>query len=196
MTPARPVTERPRIRFKDRESWRRWLISNHAASPGIWLQFAKKASGIASVTYFEAVETALCFGWIDGQIRKLDADYYLQSFTPRTARSMWSKVNRAKALKLIAQKAMEPAGLAAIAQAKANGRWAAAYEAPSKASVPCELKSALADNPAAAKFFRTLDSRNRYAIIFRIQTAEKSATRVARARKFAAMLARNEKIYA
>lgn len=138
---------------------------------------------------------ALCYGWIDGQARKLDDDYYQQLFTSRTRTSIWSQVNRAKASNLIEQKQMQPAGLVAIAQAKANGRWAAAYDGQSKAIVPDELTAALKGNAAAARFFRSLNSRNRYAMTFRIQTAKKPETRLAWARKFVEMLERGEKIH-
>lgn len=186
--------ERPQLRFCSPNEWWQWLEANGATTDGIWLQFAKKASGIASVTYAEALEAALCFGWIDGQRRALDGQYFLQLFMPRTRTSIWSLVNREAARKLIAQKRMQPAGSAAIEQAKLNGRWERAYGAETVSELPPELKEALAENRAGAKFFETLDRRNRYACVFRVQTAIKPETRRARARKFVEMFARGEKI--
>jgi uncharacterized protein YdeI (YjbR/CyaY-like superfamily) len=185
----------PVIAFASEKDWDAWLSKEGASSNGIWLKFAKKASGVDSVTYAEAVETALCYGWIDGQTKRLDDDYYLQRFTPRRARSKWSKINRSKAEKLIESGAMKPSGLVEVERAKANGRWAAAYDAPSTATVPQDLRAALEQNKGAEQFFAGLNSTNRYAILHRIQDAKRAETRARRIEKFVAMLERQEKIY-
>lgn len=177
------------------EEWTDWLASHHANSSGVWLQLARKASSIASVTYEEALEVALCYGWIDGQKKGFDAESWLQKFTPRGARSIWSKVNTEKAQQLIENGRMKPAGLRAVEMAKQDGRWAAAYDPQSTAAVPDDLQSELDRNPEAKAFFATLDSRNRYAILFRIQSAKKPDTRAKRIDKFVAMLANKEKLY-
>jgi uncharacterized protein YdeI (YjbR/CyaY-like superfamily) len=181
--------------FKSKEDWQKWLAKNHGEPAGIWLQLAKKASGLASVTYHEALEIALCFGWIDGQKKPLDEKFWLQKFTPRRSRSGWSKVNRAKALLLVEQGFMQPAGLREIERAKADGRWEAAYDSAKTAVVPADLKKALAKSAEAKGFFATLDSANRYAILYRIQTAKKAETRLARIEQYVAMLARQEKLH-
>jgi uncharacterized protein YdeI (YjbR/CyaY-like superfamily) len=190
-----PSNALPQLTFKTQKAWHRWLAKHHTDTPGIRLQLAKKDSGIPSVTYAEAVETALCFGWIDGQAQRLDDEYFLQRFTPRKRNSIWSQVNRAKALDLIDRGLMQPAGLAAIEQAKANGRWDTAYAGPRAAEVPEDLQAALKARPKAAAFFATLKGQNRYAILFRLQTAKKLETRAARLRKFVEMLERGETIY-
>lgn len=181
--------------FKDQEAWLAWLEKNHARSQGIWLRIAKKGSGLRSISYAEALEAALCFGWIDGQKRPNDQRTWLQRFVPRSDKSIWSKINREKALRLMKQKLMRPAGLAAIERAKANGRWDAAYDSPSAAEVPEDFAAALAANPRAQDFFQTLDRANRYAVLFRIQTAKKAETRVRKIKELLAMLQRNEKIH-
>lgn len=178
--------------FETQAAWRDWLHEHHATSAGVWLQFAKQASGIASVTYAEALDSALCYGWIDGQKQKGDDDYYLQRFTPRRPNSIWSEINCAKALALTERGLMQPAGLAVIEHAKANGRWEAAYGRQSHAATLPELEAALSEHPKAAAFFKTLSSQNRYAILFRLQTAKKPETRAARLEKFVAMLERGE----
>jgi uncharacterized protein YdeI (YjbR/CyaY-like superfamily) len=177
------------------KSWESWLKKYHATSSGIRLKIAKKDSGIASTTYAEAVEAALCQGWIDGQRNALDAQFFLQKFTPRRARSIWSKINCDKAMALIASGKMQPAGLAEVERAKADGRWDAAYDAQSKMTVPGDLAALLAKKPKAKAFFESLDSRNRFAILFRLQTAKKAETRERRLALFFAMLQRAEKIY-
>jgi uncharacterized protein YdeI (YjbR/CyaY-like superfamily) len=187
--------QQPRLTFRKQAEWDKWLRKHHATSPGIWVQFAKQSAEIPTITHAEALETALCHGWIDGQARKLDDDYWLQKFCPRKANGIWSQINRAKALKLIEEGRMRPAGLAAIEHAKSNGRWEAAYEPPRTATVPDDLRVALDENPKAAAFFKTLNSQNRYAILFRVQTAKKAETRIARIRKFVQMLERHEKIH-
>jgi uncharacterized protein YdeI (YjbR/CyaY-like superfamily) len=182
-------------RFATPADWRAWLERHHAASPGIWLQFARKTSGVASVNHAEALETALCFGWIDGQAKGVDATHWLQKFTPRKPNSLWSQINRRKALELIERGLMRPAGLAAIERAKANGRWEAAYHSPRNSAIPPDLQEELGRSPKAAKFFASLDSRNRYAILFRLQTAKTPETRRARLEKFVAMLKRRETLH-
>jgi uncharacterized protein YdeI (YjbR/CyaY-like superfamily) len=179
----------------DAAAWTRWLRRHHESAAGIWLRIAKKGSGIASIDHPQALEEALCHGWIDGQRKSDDAQYFLQRFTPRTPRSMWSQINRDKACKLIDDGRMQPAGLAEVARAKADGRWDAAYEGASVATVPPDLQAALDANRKAAKFFATLDARNRYAVLFRTQGAKKPETRARRIEKFVEMLARGEKIH-
>lgn len=173
----------------------RWYKKHHASHAGVWLRIAKKASGIASVDHPEALEIALCFGWIDGQRKSQDAQFFLQRFTPRTARSIWSKINRDKALKLIDEGRMQPGGLAEVERARADGRWDAAYDAASVATVPPDLQAALDANRKAKAFFATLDARNRYAVLFRTQGAKKPETRARRIAQFVEMLAKGEKIH-
>lgn len=175
--------------------WENWLTLHHQKSQGVWLRIAKKSAEQASVSYAEALETALCFGWIDGQKKALDEHYWLQCFTPRRPRSIWSKTNCKKALALIEQGRMQPAGLKEIAQAKEDGRWANAYDSASTMSMPEDLALALDAEPAAAAFFATLDSANRYAVLWRVQTAKKAETRAKRIRQYVDMLARKEKIH-
>jgi uncharacterized protein YdeI (YjbR/CyaY-like superfamily) len=181
--------------FATADAFEAWLAEHHATSDGIWIKFAKKASGIPTVVYAEAVHASLRYGWIDGQVKRVDDDHYVQRFTPRRARSRWSKINCAKAEALIASGAMEPAGLAEVERAKADGRWEAAYDAPSTATVPEDLRAALDTDPKASAFFETIDSNNRYAILHRLQDAKKPETRVARIEKFVAMLSRGETIH-
>ena len=188
------MSEEP-LAFASAEAFEAWLAKHHATSDGLWVKFAKKASGISTVVYAEAVEASLRHGWIDGQVRRLDDDHYVQRFTPRRARSRWSKINRAKAEALIAGGAMEPAGLAEVERARADGRWDAAYDAPSTATVPDDLRAALDADRAAAELFEALDSNTRYAIRHRIQDAKKPETRARRIEKFVAMLSRGETIH-
>jgi uncharacterized protein YdeI (YjbR/CyaY-like superfamily) len=189
------LSEIPVIMFKHQKDWADWLDKNHSASAGLWLRLAKKASGLESVTYDEALEVALCYGWIDGQKKSFDDSSWLQKFTPRGARSIWSKINREKAEKLIESGQMQPAGLQAVESARQAGRWAAAYASQSEATVPLDFQAGLNANARAAAFFATLDSRNRYAILFRIQTAKKPETRARRIEQFIKMLEQNEKVY-
>jgi uncharacterized protein YdeI (YjbR/CyaY-like superfamily) len=172
-----------------------WLEESHAASDGVWLKIAKKGSGVESVTYAEALELALCFGWIDSQKRGFDEKHFLQRFTPRRPRGKWSRINRDKAEELIAAGAMRPAGMAEVEAAKADGRWEAAYEGQRNATVPEDLQRELDRNRAAHEFFAALDSANRYAIVYRLNDAKKPETRERRLRKFIAMLERGEKIH-
>jgi uncharacterized protein YdeI (YjbR/CyaY-like superfamily) len=172
-----------------------WLETNHAASEGVWLKIAKKGAPVPSVTYAEALELALCFGWIDSQKRGHDEQHFLQRFTPRRPRGRWSKINREKAEMLIAAGRMRPTGLVEVDAAKADGRWDAAYEGQRTAEVPADLQRELDANPAAREFFADLDSANRYAIVYRLNDAKKPETRERRLRKFLAMLERGEKIH-
>jgi uncharacterized protein YdeI (YjbR/CyaY-like superfamily) len=191
---AKP-TEMPVVSFADAEEWSAWLASRHRSSRGVWLKIAKKASNTTSITYAEALEVALAWGWIDGQKGKFDEGWWLQKFTPRGSRSMWSKINREKAIALIAAGKMRASGLAEVERAKKDGRWDRAYESQSRASVPEDLEKALARNPRAKKFFATLDSRNRYAVLFRVQHAKKAETRARRIAQFVEMLAKGEKLH-
>jgi len=182
--------------FATPEEWEAWLRAHHqTVTAGVWIKFARKGSGIPTVTYRDALRVALRFGWIDGQARSHDESWYLQRFTPRRARSIWSKRNRDFATALIEAGEMEPAGLREVERAKADGRWDAAYDAPSTATVPDDLQAALDANPAATEFFAGLDRQNRYAILHRVQTAKRPETRARRIEKFVAMLAAGEKIY-
>jgi uncharacterized protein YdeI (YjbR/CyaY-like superfamily) len=183
---------RPIELFRDRTSWEGWLDENHAASQGVWLRLAKKSSKSTSVSYAEAVEVALCYGWIDGQSKGEDEDYSLQKFTPRAKRSRWSKINRERALDLIQAGRMRPPGLEEIERAQQDGRWDAAYDSPRTMKVPPDLQVALEDDPQAKAAFESLDSRNRYAILFRLQTAKKPETRARRIKQFIGMLTREE----
>ena len=185
----------PIMPFASREAWEAWLEEQHATSDGLWLKLAKKGSGIETVTFAEALDVALCYGWIDSQADKFDGDYWLQRFTPRKPRSKWSQVNREKVAKLIEAGRMKPAGLREVERAKADGRWDAAYEPPSTATVPDDLRAELEKNVAAREFFETLDRTNRYAILYRIQDAKKPETRARRIAKYVEMLAEGKKLY-
>jgi uncharacterized protein YdeI (YjbR/CyaY-like superfamily) len=185
----------PIISFASRDGWEAWLDEHHADSDGLWLKIAKKGSGIESVTQPEALEVALCYGWIDSQAKTFDGDYWLQRFTPRSPRSKWSRVNRQKVEKLIEAGRMKPAGLREVERARSDGRWEAAYEAQSRATVPDDLRRDLEKSKVAREFFDTLDSRNRYAILHRIQDAKKPQTRARRIEKYVAMLNEEKKIY-
>lgn len=180
------------ISFPTGAAWGKWLDRNHATSTGVWILFAKKGAGIPSVSYAEALDIALCHGWIDSQKQANDATTFLQKFTPRGPRSIWSRINRDKAIALTERGEMKPAGAAEIDRARKDGRWDAAYEPQARAVVPPDLQAALDRNRRAAKFFSTLTSQNRYAILFRIQTARRPETRAKRIGEFVAMLARHE----
>jgi uncharacterized protein YdeI (YjbR/CyaY-like superfamily) len=195
-TPRRTSSAQiPVVSFASAEAWSEWLAANHAVSPGIWLKLPKKGSAASSPTYSEAVDVAVCWGWIDGQKQKHDSGAWLQRFTPRGARSLWSSLNRDRAKRLMQAGRMKPAGLAEVERAKRDGRWRAAYAPPSRSAVPEDLAAALAANPRAAAFFATLNAANRYAILFRTETAKKPETRAARIARFVAMLARHEKLH-
>jgi uncharacterized protein YdeI (YjbR/CyaY-like superfamily) len=185
----------PVLLFASPEQLEGWLEEHHAKSEGIWLKIAKKGSGIDSVSYAEALESALCFGWIDSQKRGFDEKHFLQRFTPRRPGGKWSRINREKAEGLIASGAMRPAGLTEVDAAKADGRWDAAYAGQRTAEVPDDLRRELGRNQAARDFFAKLDSANRYAILYRLEDAKKPETRRRRLRKFVAMLERGEKIH-
>jgi uncharacterized protein YdeI (YjbR/CyaY-like superfamily) len=185
----------PVLPFASPETFREWLQEHHATSKGIWLKIAKKGSGTTSVTYPEALEEALCHGWIDGQKGALDEVFFLQRFTPRGPRSKWSKINVEKAEALIKARRMRAAGLAEVEKAKADGRWEAAYDPQSQATVPEDLQEALDKNPKAAAFFATLTGANRYAVLYRIHEAKKPETRAKRIEKFVAMLERHETVH-
>jgi len=185
----------PVLLFATQAEWRKWLEKNHAQPRGVWLKHAKKASGKISVSYLEALEEALCYGWIDSQKQTYDEDYYLQKFTPRGHKSVWSKINVAKAGALIQSGKMRPAGLAAINAAKQDGRWDTAYDSPSSSKVPEDFLAELNKNPKAKQFFGSLNKANTYAFSWRIQTAKKPDTRRARIEKFIEMLSRGEKLH-
>ena len=189
------ATEIPVVSFADAGKWSAWLASRHASSRGVWLKIAKKSSGTASVAYAEALEVALIWGWIDGQKAAFDGSWWLQKFTPRGTRSIWSKINRDKAIALMAAGRMTSSGLAEVERAKNDGRWGRAYESQKSASVPEDLAMALADNPPAQKFFAMLEAHNRYAILWRVQNAKRPETRALRIARFVEMLARGEKVH-
>jgi uncharacterized protein YdeI (YjbR/CyaY-like superfamily) len=184
-----PRDDLPILEFPDRTAWHTWLESMHDASPGVWIKIAKKASGIPTVTHAEALEDALCYGWIDGQRAPHDDTHFLQRFTPRRPRSKWSEINRDKAITLIENGRMKPAGLAQIEAAKADGRWEAAYAPQSSQAIPDDFQRALDENPAANEFFKTLTGVRRFAFLYRIGDAKRPETRARRIREYVAMLA-------
>ncbi len=181
--------------FETQQDWEAWLKEHHADIKGIWLKIAKKEARTPSVSYAEALDSAICYGWIDGQKASFDDKHWLQKFTPRRTRSIWSKVNCDKATALIAEGRMQPAGLRQVELAKSDGRWDTAYESQSKITVPDDFQSELDKNQKAKDFFNTLNSVNRYAILFRIQTAKRTETRSARIQKFIEMLAQHQKLH-
>jgi uncharacterized protein YdeI (YjbR/CyaY-like superfamily) len=181
--------------FATLADWAEWLDEHHASVDALWLKFAKKESGIASITYAEALDMALCYGWIDGQAKGIDEIHWLQRFGVRRPRSKWSKRNRRKAEELIKSGRMKPAGVREVKAAKADGRWDAAYDSPRTATVPPDLQAELDANPDAKAFFATLDGTNRYAILYRIQEAKKPETRARRIAQFVAMLLEKKTIH-
>ncbi len=181
--------------FTTQSAWAAWLEKNHRKSPGLWLRLAKKGSDLQSVNYAEALEVALCYGWIDGQKRGKSEDAWLQRFLPRSTKSIWSKINRDKVVALIASARMKGAGLEAVEAAKRDGRWDAAYDSPKGATVPADFQAALNVSPRALEFFQALDGANRYAVLFRIQTVKKAETRARKIREFIEMLERHERIH-
>ncbi|HEX3317202.1 MAG TPA: YdeI/OmpD-associated family protein [Solirubrobacteraceae bacterium] len=189
------MADAPRLAFDSPEAWREWLAEHHDAPEGVWLKIAKKASGVRTVTAPEALDVALCFGWIDGQRRALDDTHFLQRYTPRRPRSKWSQINRDKAERLIEAGEMQTPGLAEVERARADGRWDAAYEPQSRATIPEDLQAALDGTPAAAERFASLSSQNRYAILFRLRDAKRPETRARRLERFVAMLERGETPY-
>ena len=185
----------PILGFADTAAFERWIEAQPADAPGLWVKFSKAGSGVASVTKSEAIDVALCHGWIDGQLDKYDDDFWLIRFTPRKPRSKWSRKNRDRAVELIAAGRVRPPGLAQIEAAKADGRWDSAYAPASTAEVPPDLAAALAANPEAAAFFATLTGANRYAILYRIGAVKKPETRARKIAQFVDMLARGETIH-
>jgi uncharacterized protein YdeI (YjbR/CyaY-like superfamily) len=185
----------PMLAFPSAAEWEGWLEDNHAASEGVWLKIAKKDTGIESVRYPEVLESALCFGWIDGRREALDERYFVQRFTPRRERSRWSRINRDTAERLIAEGRMRPPGLGEVERAKADGRWEAAYAGQRSSTVPADLQRELDARPRAKAFFAELNSQNRYAILYRLQDAKKPETRARRLAKFVAMLEAGETIH-
>jgi uncharacterized protein YdeI (YjbR/CyaY-like superfamily) len=185
-----PKPELEILQCSSDHDWESWLASNHAGSPGAWLKIAKRGSGRVTVSYAQALEIAICFGWIDGQKRPFDESFWLQRFTPRGARSKWSQVNRQKATDLIAAGRMREAGHAQLQTAKADGRWDAAYEPQSRATVPDDLKLALDANPAAREFFATLTGVRRYAFLYRLQNVKTPAARARRIAAYVELLGR------
>lgn len=189
------MADRAPLQLKDAAAWEAWLEANAARSPGVWLAISKQGSARASPTYAEALDAALCYGWIDGQKAPLDADFYLQRFTPRGPRSMWSKRNREHVSRLAAAGRMRASGHAEVERAKGDGRWDAAYAGQATAEVPDDLRAALARVPGAAALFAELDSANRYAILFRIGAVKRPETRVRKIDEYVAMLARGETLH-
>jgi uncharacterized protein YdeI (YjbR/CyaY-like superfamily) len=181
--------------FKTARAFETWLKKHHADSDGLWLRIAKKGADAPSVTYAEAVEIALCWGWIDGQKKGLDDQHFLQRFTPRRARSIWSKINVDKVAALVEAGRMQPAGQAQVDAAKADGRWAKAYDGARTSRVPDDLQAALDANDAARAFFATINAGNRYAVLWRVQTAVKPETRARRIAQLVDMLARGEVVH-
>ncbi|MGW1024503.1 YdeI/OmpD-associated family protein [Streptomyces sp. NPDC002577] len=199
MTPtehAGPGTRpEPTHRFADPKAWTAWLEEHHDRSTGVWLRIAKKGTGETTVTTAEALDAALCFGWIDGQRKREDDTYFLQRYCPRRPSSTWSQINREKLRVLTEQGLMRPAGLRDVERAKADGRWDAAYAGQATATVPEDLQAALDADPVAAGFYAGLDSRNRYALYHRLQTARRPETRVRRLTQFMEMLREGRKFY-
>src|SRR5262245_29829564 len=185
----------PVLLFDDKAQWADWLEQNHTSARGVWVRIAKAGSKLRSVAHADVLDVALCYGWIDGQGRSYDSDSWLLKFTPRGKKSVWSKRNQELVARLTASGEMRPAGLAAVEAAKADGRWDRAYDSPSNATVPDDLQAALDANPEAKAFFATLNSANRYAILYRIQNAVKAETRARRIAQFVAMLEKHETLH-
>jgi uncharacterized protein YdeI (YjbR/CyaY-like superfamily) len=189
------MTDLPVMAFASAADWEQFLSRQPRSSNGIWLKLAKKGSGIASVSRQEAIDGALCYGWIDGQLQKFDERCWLVRFTPRSARSKWSSINQTRVLALIDMGRMKPAGLEEVKRAKADGRWEAAYPPQSRAGIPADLQLALDANPKAKRLFSKLDSANRYAILYRVHHATKHAARATKIEQYVQMLARGETIH-
>ncbi|HXB14979.1 MAG TPA: YdeI/OmpD-associated family protein [Solirubrobacteraceae bacterium] len=185
----------PILSFASEAEWRAWLGENHASAAGLWISIAKKGSGIGSVRYPEVLEHAICFGWIDGRRERLDDERFLQRFTPRRARSPWSKINREKAERLAQDGLMEPAGLEEVRRAKDDGRWERAYASQRTAAVPEDLQRALDARPVAAAAFSGLSSQNRYAILYRLDQARRPETRARRLAEYVRMLEAGETLH-
>jgi uncharacterized protein YdeI (YjbR/CyaY-like superfamily) len=190
-----PSDDLPILEFADRAAWQRWLESMHETASGVWIRIAKKASGIPTVTHAEALEDALCYGWIDGQRAPHDHTHFLQRFTPRRQRSRWSEINRDKAIELIEQGRMKPAGLAQVDAARRDGRWEAAYASHRTATVPEDFQRALDAHPAANEFFAGLGSVQRYSFLYRIHDAKRPETRARRIQDYVAMLAEGRTLH-
>ena len=190
-----PKSDDPVELFAKPADFERWLRKHHAKASCIWVKYAKKKSGISSIDWNQAVDVALCYGWIDGQSKAVDETYAIQRFTPRGARSKWSKLNRERVARLTKAGRMQPAGLAEVKRAQANGRWAAAYDSAATATVPDDLAKALAKSAKAKKFFDSLSSTNRYSILYRLQAAKRPETRARRLEKFIEMLNKGEKLH-
>lgn len=191
MDVSRPVG----VSFKTQEAWEKWLAKNHSNKNEVWIKFYKKASGIPSVTYEQALDEALCYGWIDGLVRGLDDKAYLQRFTPRRKRSVWSKINTNNVERLIKLGKMKPSGLREVEAAKADGRWEIAYGSQATLEVPTEFLQLLAQNKKAAEFYKTLNKSNLYAVAYLLTSAKREETKLRRMQKFIDMFARGEKLY-
>ncbi|MBY0504959.1 MAG: YdeI/OmpD-associated family protein [Bryobacteraceae bacterium] len=187
MAPAK--TPLPEMPFRSQKTFETWLRRNHQKCPGIWLRFAKKDSGIPTVAPTDAVDTAICYGWIDGQIQPRDGETYLVRYGPRAKRSIWSKINRERVARLTAAGRMQPAGLAEVERAQADGRWAAAYDSARTSTVPPDLAAALAARPGFTQAFAALKAQERYSILFRLQTSKKPETRARLLERFLIKLA-------
>ena len=185
----------PILSFLSPAEWRRWLAINHDTAKGLWLRFFKKGSGVKSIIYAEALDEALCYGWIDGQLNKYDEDSYLQKFTPRGPKSVWSKRNTEYVKRLVEEGRMKPAGLKQVEMAKADGRWEKAYDSPGKMTMPEDFLIALSKNKKAKAFFDTLNKANTYAIAWRLQTAKKPETREKRMIQILEMLSKEQKFH-
>ncbi len=188
------ICELPIRKFATQNAWESWLSAYHS-SIGLWLKFAKKGAIAKSLTYQEALEVALCYGWIDSQKRSFDDQHFLQKFGPRGTRSIWSRINRSKAERLIRDGRMKAVGMAAVDRAKQNGQWDKAYDSQKTVLPPTDFMRALKAKPAAKAFFDSLDSQNRYAVLFRIHTAKRTETRANRIQNFVDMLERHEKLH-
>ena len=195
MTSPTNTMANPTLSFINQEAWEAWLETHGEAAAGVWLRIAKRSAEQSTMSYAEAVESALCYGWIDGQKQAEDEHHWLQRFTPRTAKSIWSKINTAKAEALISAGRMRPPGLRAVDLAKQDGRWEAAYSSASTSTVPDDLQQALDANPKAKQFFATLNGQNRYAILFRIQNVKKAETRAKKIAQFIDMLNKGETLH-
>jgi uncharacterized protein YdeI (YjbR/CyaY-like superfamily) len=189
------MDELPVISFISVRQWERWLSSNHADTKGIWLQFYKKNAGVKSITHAEALDAALCYGWIDGQLKKSDEESWLQKFTPRRPKSIWSKKNREHVERLEKEGRMKPAGLEEVEQAKADGRWDKAYDSSKNMEIPEDFLKQLSKNRKASAFFDTLNKANKYAVVWRLQTAKKPETREKRMKAILEMLSKREKFH-
>jgi uncharacterized protein YdeI (YjbR/CyaY-like superfamily) len=189
------MSELPVLEFKSQADWGRWLDKNQSRIDGVWLKYAKKDSGFKTVNHSEAIEAALCYGWIDSQAKGFDEKFYLVKFTPRRAKSVWSKINVERAAKLITEGKMKPAGLAQVEAAKADGRWERAYAGQATAETPEDFKIALAKNKQAAEFFESLTKANKYAFIWRLHHVKRAETRAANIEKYVQMLAKGQKFH-